>query len=575
VLAVPARAAYPGVNGRVAFDSFIGDFGDALFTMASDGSGATNSGVPGSAPSYSPDGKRLAFVQGTHLEVVNADFSNDPVEVSPDDPDTRPAESPSWSPDGQRIVLGREVGDGGGDIDVVNVATGDETLLLAGVQGAPDPSWSPDGSLIAYSDDGNIWTIGPDGSGKTDLIDPEDVGSYSAPDFSPDGRRIVAGRFESGGEGSFSSTIEVMDANGANRDSLAGADQQALDRPAWSPDGRLIAYEDNTRSSGGTPIDFVAVESKKLQGTSANGFAPSWQPIDDVAPTANLRVPADGARYDQDAQVLSDYICADPPPGSQVVVQCRGTVPAKAPVPTGTPGTHVFTVTARDRMGNQTVVSHAYTVVAHPPPPPVTRILTGPPSRTRSRAATFTFTADRGPVTFSCAVDAGGFGRCSGFGKHVVTRLSLGVHHFRVRARNAGGVDPHPPAWTWKVLPKRLPKRAAVFSTFERHVAPTEFVLFRSVLARHVPAGTRIRATCRGRGCPRLRHRSWFVRKARAKVRLTRWIRHRELRPTAAVFVELTKPGFVGKGKLYCVRHHRHVRIVPYTVGQPRPRCRR
>jgi hypothetical protein len=251
-------------------------------------------------------------------------------------------------------------------------------------------------------------------------------------------------------------------------------------------------------------------------------------------------------------------------------VQCSGTVPAGAPLPTSTPGTHTFTVTARDRMGNRTVVTHTYTVL---PPPPVTRILSGPPSQTRSRTATFTFSATNGPVTFECEIDGGGFGPCSGVGTDKITGLSLGVHHFRVRARNAGGVDQHPPEWNWEVLPKRLPKRASVFSTFERHVSPHEFVLFRSVIARHVPAGTRISATCRGRGCPQRRRRTWLVRKARDKVRLTSWIRDRELRPTAAVFVELTKPGFVGKGKLYCVRHHRRVRIVAYTVGRSRPAC--
>jgi hypothetical protein len=258
------------------------------------------------------------------------------------------------------------------------------------------------------------------------------------------------------------------------------------------------------------------------------------------------------------------------------VVQCSGTVPAEAPVPTSTPGRHVFTVTARDRMGNQTAVSHTYTVVGPVPPPlqlPVTTILTGPQTQTRSRTATFTFTATHGPVTFSCEVDGGGLRPCSGAGTDRITGLSLGVHHFRVRARNAGGVEAHPPERRWEILPKRLSKRASVFSTFERHVFPREFVLFRSVVARHVPAGTRISATCRGRGCPRLRHRSWLVSRARGKVRLTSWIRHRELRPAAAVFVELTKPGFVGKGKLYCVRHHRPVRIIAYTVGRPRPSC--
>jgi hypothetical protein len=566
VAAPAANAAYPGVNGRIAYAN------TDLFTLAPDGTDPTDLGVAGSEPAYSPDGKRLAFVDTDgHLMVANADGSG-AVQVPADDSALGFADSPSWSPDGTQIVLSRTPPETEAtDLDVVTVATGAERTLVANVpSGQPDPSWSPDGARIAYAADGDILVIPAAGGTATDITnDPTDLGSYSSPDWSPSGQQIAAGRFESGVE-SFTSTIEVMDADGANRATVAGPlNQDIFDRPAWSPDGRLIAYEDNTNSSGGTFIAFAAL-SGTAPPESGNGFQPSWQPTDDVPPTVDLRVPAAGASYDQGARVLSDYACADPPPGAQVVTQCTGTAPAGAPVPTGAPGTHVFTVTAIDRMGNRTVVSHTYTVL---PPLPVTTILTGPPSQTRSRTATFTFTASNGPVTFSCAVDNSGFGPCSGAGTHVVKGLSLGVHHFFVRARNARGADPHPAERTWKVLARPLPKAALVFSTFERHVLPREFVLFRSVVARHVPAGTRIRATCRGRGCPRARHRSWFVRKARAKVRLTSWIRDRELRPITSVFVELTKPGFVGKGKLYCVRHHRRVRIVSYTVGRPRPSC--
>ena len=82
---------------------------------------------------------------------------------------------------------------------------------------------------------------------------------------------------------------------------------------------------------------------------------------DASAPTVTLTNPVDGRSYDQGAEVLAEYTCADEAGGSGLA-SCAGPVASGAAIDTATLGEHEFTVTARDNAGNETVVTHAYTV---------------------------------------------------------------------------------------------------------------------------------------------------------------------------------------------------------------------
>ncbi len=87
---------------------------------------------------------------------------------------------------------------------------------------------------------------------------------------------------------------------------------------------------------------------------------------DKQAPTVDLRTPADGAHYAQGAEVTADYSCADA--GGSGVASCEGDVASGDPIDTSTPGTFDFTVVADDGAGNETTVTHGYTVDEPPPP---------------------------------------------------------------------------------------------------------------------------------------------------------------------------------------------------------------
>src|SRR4051812_10103883 len=116
LLAHPAQAAFPGQNGKIAFES-PGNFGGRdIWVMDPDGSNQKDltSDVSQFAtnfqPTFSPDGKHIAFTKDTDpfgagndgIYVMNTDGTNQTelTSIIPNDQGY-----PSWSPDGKQIVF--------------------------------------------------------------------------------------------------------------------------------------------------------------------------------------------------------------------------------------------------------------------------------------------------------------------------------------------------------------------------------------------------------------------------------------------------------------------------------------
>jgi len=90
--------------------------------------------------------------------------------------------------------------------------------------------------------------------------------------FAPDGARFAFVRF-SKSEGVYSLMVANADGTGAYALATKGAGQNlSVDGPAWSPDGKLIAFE-----RGGYVWTMTADGHRATR--VAKGTQPAWQPL--------------------------------------------------------------------------------------------------------------------------------------------------------------------------------------------------------------------------------------------------------------------------------------------------------
>jgi Tol biopolymer transport system component len=283
VVLVAARAETTAgdPNGRIAFTA-----AGRIHVAAADGSGARGL-ASGGAPSWSPDGRMIAFhsarVPGYGLDVYTMDRAGrfqrrlvtHPTAGGELSDNTRDDFDPTWSPDGSYIAFATNR-DGNGEIYRMDT-TGHATARLTNNPADDrEPAWSPDGRRIAFVSDR---------SGNSDVyvmsIDSTDVRRLTraterdgAPAWSPDGRLLA---YESVRDGN--ADIYVMAADGSGQRRLTD-DPAADTRPTWSADGSSIVFTRNDRlvvigvSGGGT---------RTLTGPGESADAPTWQPGVDLA----------------------------------------------------------------------------------------------------------------------------------------------------------------------------------------------------------------------------------------------------------------------------------------------------
>jgi TolB protein len=185
-------------------------------------------------PAWSPSGKQIAFECAVltaaqtnpylgRICVMNANGSS--VHQLPQSPATGVGDSaPTWSPDGRRIAFQRALN--GGQRDAVFVMTADGRnphRVTPWALRAGQPDWSPGGRRILFysnwdgpsSVSANLFTVSPTGSGVRQLTNARGgkVQHLSAT-FSPDGQWITFARTPgTGNDGN--ADIYVMRADGS------------------------------------------------------------------------------------------------------------------------------------------------------------------------------------------------------------------------------------------------------------------------------------------------------------------------------------------------------------------------
>lgn len=149
--------------------------------------------------------------------------------------------SPSWSPDGRAIAFIVDPDPSAGcsygscasrfELWVMGAGGGEPRKLARGVAGGQPPTWSPDGRTIAFEHLtqyllGDVYTIRRDG---THLRRLTRTGDDSPAAWSPDGTKLLFVQ---------SNRLYVMDADGSGQRRLTRLEP---DEASWSPDGTTIA----------------------------------------------------------------------------------------------------------------------------------------------------------------------------------------------------------------------------------------------------------------------------------------------------------------------------------------------
>ena len=296
-------ASAAGPEPLLLFTTAAGARGTDVVVQHLDGSGRTSltGGVGlGTDPVWSPDGQRVAFAtnrdtNGTgpsEIYVVDAD-GTDLHAVTHSAPANHRRFAPSWSPDGSQLAYLESNGTTSESADVWVVPTAGATPRRLTTDGGArrGVAWQPGGTLLLFDDSSpaggwGLWTADTTTGALLRIADTRPFGNGEAGYWSPDGSRIAFPVADG--------RLEVVAPDGSNARVLAPSG--AAGGPTWSPDGRSVAYAATRILPGpysrfGPPTDtdvFVAdVQSGRSQRLTGwfdpNVFGPlndtpSWWP---------------------------------------------------------------------------------------------------------------------------------------------------------------------------------------------------------------------------------------------------------------------------------------------------------
>jgi Tol biopolymer transport system component len=231
----------------------------------------------GSEAVWSPRGDRFAFTHGGDLFVLQVVGRG----VRRLTTDGLVQHNPVWSPDGKRIAYLQQhpvdhrlpLGPTD-DVAVIELDTSDLVQLTTDPDNKLRLSWSPDGETLAYEIHRRFRTI----VALIDAATGKPVGNRfdgSYPIWSPSGRRVA---YVSADQRRALLVVARSDGSAA-RILFRGARDEGIDRIAWSPGGRLLCFVYVGGSAIGPRLEVVDTVTARTRRVPRVRNPAGWLPV--------------------------------------------------------------------------------------------------------------------------------------------------------------------------------------------------------------------------------------------------------------------------------------------------------
>ena len=229
----------------LAYTDLSGD----LKKISVDGGPPTDLGVSGYEAVWHPDGDVIAYDYGGVIFTVPANGGGSALLY-----DDVSCGYPSWAPTGDMLV----VQDHTDELRIIAYPSGNLVEVLpcqdpvdAGCE-SEGPTWSGQGDWIAFEDGVEIMRVPAQGGTAETVVGGQNDVSY--PSYSPDGKWVAFTMDNDGHD--MGNNIWVADAQGhANGLYQVTKDATVKFRPCWSPDSRVIYFDDRGIYDPGTGYD--------------------------------------------------------------------------------------------------------------------------------------------------------------------------------------------------------------------------------------------------------------------------------------------------------------------------------